>query len=77
MISNGRIIAVTRQSFAVFRFPVMQSTSCFPNIAIITIPAASFINYFRSKGEVESGFIGAERLNSASVLKMILGLKQP
>ena len=45
MISNGRRMAVTRQRFEVFRFPVMQSTFCFPNIAIITTPAASLINY--------------------------------
>ena len=48
MISNGRRMAATRQRFEVFRFPVMQSTFCFPNIAIITIPAASLINYFRA-----------------------------
>ena len=54
MISNGRGMAVTRQRFEVFRFPVIQSTFCFPNIAIITIPAASLINYFRPKGAVES-----------------------
>ena len=44
MISNGRRMAVTsRQRFEVFRFPVIQSTFCFSNIAIITIPAASLI----------------------------------
>ena len=60
-------MAVTRQFFEVFRFPVMQSTFCFSNIAIITIPAASLINYFRPKGAVESVFLGEKRLNSASV----------
>ena len=77
MISNGRRMAVTSQCFEVFRFPVMQSTFCFHNIAIITIPAASLTNSFRPKGAVESVFIGVKRLNSASVYKIILGLKQP
>ena len=67
MISNGRRMAVTRQRFEMFRFPVMQSTFCFSNVAIITIPAASLINYFRPEGAVESVFIGEKRLNSASV----------
>ena len=73
MISNGRRMAVTRQSFEVFRFPVMQSTFCFPNIAIITIPAASLINYLRPKGAVESVFIEEKRLNSASKNCQVLG----
>ena len=60
-------MAVTRQRFEVFRFPVMQSTFCFSNIAIITIPAASLINYLRPKGAVESVFIREKRLNTASV----------
>ena len=51
-------MAVARQRFEVFRFPVMQSTFCFSNIAIITIPAASLINYFTPKGAAESVFIG-------------------
>ena len=51
-------MAVTLQRFEVFRFPVMQSTFCFSNTAVITIPAASLINYFRPKGAVESVFIG-------------------
>ena len=54
-------MAVTRQCFEVFRFPVMQSTFCFCNIAIITIPAASLTNYFRPKGAVESVFIGGKK----------------
>ena len=62
-------MAVTRQRFEVFRFPVMQWTFCFSNMAIITIPAASLINYFRPKGAAESVFIGEKRLNSASVSK--------
>ena len=37
---NGRRMAVTRQRFEVFRFLIMQSTFCFSNVAIITIPAA-------------------------------------
>ena len=40
MISNGR-------SFEMFHFPVMWLTFCFPNIAIITIPAASLKNNFK------------------------------
>ena len=60
-------MAVTRQGLEVFRFPVMQSTFCFINIAIITIPATSLTNYFRPKGAVESVFIGEKRFNSASV----------
>ena len=75
MISNGRRMAVTRQRFEVFRFPVMQSTFCFSNIAIITIPAASLINYFRPKGAVESVFLGEKRLNSASVSENNLRIK--
>ena len=55
-------MAVTRQRFEVFRFPVMQLTFCFSNIAIITIPAASLINYLRPKGAVESVFIREKRL---------------
>ena len=51
-------MAVTRQRFEVFRFPVMQSPFCFFNIALITIPAASLINYFRRKGVLCLGFIG-------------------
>ena len=43
-------MAVTCQRFEMFRFPVMQSTFCFPNIAIITIPVTSLKNYFRPKG---------------------------
>ena len=58
----------------VFRFPLMQSTFCFPNIAIITIPAASLINYFGPKGAVESVFIAEKRLNSASVSENDLNL---
>ena len=68
-------MAVTRQRFEVFRFPVMQSPFCFSNIALITIPAASLLNYFRSKGAVESVFIGGKRLNSASVSENNLGIK--
>ena len=75
MISNGRRMAVTRQRFEVFRFPVMQSTFCFPNVVIITIPAASLINYFRPEGAVESVFIGEKRLNSASVSENNLRIK--
>ena len=75
MISNDRRIAVTRQRFEVFRFPFMQSTFCFSNIAIITIPAASLINYFRPKGAVESVFLGEKRLNSASVSENNLRIK--
>ena len=59
-------MAVTCQCFEVFHFPVMQSTFCFPNIAIIAIPAASLKNYFRPKGVVEFVFRG-KRLDSASV----------
>ena len=73
MISNGRRMAVTRQRFEVFRFPVMQSTFCFPNIAIITIQAAT--NYFRPKGAVESVFIKKKRLNSASVSENNLSIE--
>ena len=68
-------MAVTRQCFEVFRFPVMQSTFCFSNIAIITIPAASLIDYFRPEGAVESVFIGEKRLNSASVSENNLRIK--
>ena len=70
-------MAVTRQRFEVFRFPVMQSMFCFSNIAIITIPAASLLNYFRPKGAVESVFIGKKDLIWRVFLKIILGLKQP
>ena len=59
-------MAVTRQRFEVFRFPVMQSTFCFSNVAIIKIPAASLINYFRPEGAVESVFIG-EKIGSRIV----------
>ena len=68
-------MAVTRQRFEVFRFPVMQSTFCFSNIAIIAIPAASLVNYFRPKGAAESVFIGKKRLNSASVSENNLRIK--
>ena len=68
-------MAVTRQRFEVFRFPVRQSTFCFPNIAIITIPAANLVNYFRPKGAVESVFIGEKILNSASVFENNLRIK--
>ena len=68
-------MAVTRQRFEVFRFPVMQSTFCFPNTAIITIPEASLMNYFRLKGAVESVFIREKRLNSASVSENNLKIK--
>ena len=77
MISNGRRMAVTRQRCEVFRFPVMQSTFCFSNIAIITIPAASLTYYFRPKGAVESVFKGKKDLIRRVFLKIILGLKQP
>ena len=72
-------MAVTRQCFEVFRFPVMQSMFCFSNMAIITIPAASLLNYFRPKGAVESVFIGKKDLPVIwrVFLKIILGLKQP
>ena len=52
-----------------------NSTFCFPNIAIVTIPAASLINYFRPKGAVESVFLGEKRLNSASVPENNLRVK--
>ena len=68
-------MAVTRQCFEVFRFPVIQSTFCFSNIAIISIPAATLINYFRPKGAVESVFIGEKRLNSVSVSEYNLRIK--
>ena len=68
-------MAVTRQRFKMFRLSVMQSTFCFPNIAIITIPAASLINYFRPKGAAEFVFIGGKRLNSASVSETNLKIK--
>ena len=62
MIGNGRRMAVTRQRFIeVFRFPVMQSTFCFSNVTIITIPAASLINYFRPKRAVEFVVIGEKK----------------
>ena len=64
---SRKVVLLVSAFIEVFRFPVMQSTFCFPNRAIITIPAASLINYFRPKGEVESVFIGEKRLNSASV----------
>ena len=67
--------AVTRQRLEMLRFPVMQSTFCFPNVAIITIPAANPINYFRLKGAAESVFIGEKRLNSASVSENNLRIK--
>ena len=70
-------MAVTRQRFEVIRFPVMQSTFGFSNIAIITIPAASLINYFRPEGAVESVFKGKKDLIRRVFLKIILGLKQP
>ena len=70
-------MAVTCQHFEVFSFPVTQSTFCFSNVAIITIPAASLINYFRPEGAVESVFIGEKRLtgNSASVSENNLRIK--
>ena len=78
MISNDRRIAVTRQRFIeVFRFPVKQLTFCFSNVTIITIPAASLINYFRPEGTVQSVFIGKKDLIRRVFLKIILGLKQP
>ena len=76
MISNDTGMAVTRQRFEVFRFPIMQSMLCLPNIAIITIPAACLINYFRPKGAVES-VLGEKRLNSASISENNLRVKQP
>ena len=66
-------MAVARQRF--FCFSVMQSTFGFSNIVIITIPAASLINYFRPKGAVESVFIGEKRLNTASVSENNLRIK--
>ena len=75
MISNGRGMAVACQCLEVFRFPVMQSTFCFPNIEIITVPATSLINYYRPKGAVESVFVGEKRLNSASVPENNLMIK--
>ena len=71
MISNGIRMAVACQCLEVFRFPVMQSTFCFPNIEIITVPA----NYFRPKGAVEFVFVGEKRLNSASVSENNLRIK--
>ena len=65
-------MAVTRQCFEVFRFPVMKSTFCFCNIAIITIPAASLINYFRPKGAVESVFIGGKKTYLRYLLTLLL-----
>ena len=62
-------MAVTRQYFEVFRFLVMQSTFCFPNIAIITIPAASLINYFRPKRAVE--FLNESFYNMRCVVMFI------
>ena len=47
----------------------------FRRAAIITIPAASLINYFRPKGAVESVFIGEKGLNSASVSENNLRIK--
>ena len=64
-------MAVRRQRFEMFRFPVMQSTFRFPNIAFITIQAASLINYFRPKGKAESDLLGEKGLNSASVSSAI------
>ena len=58
-------MAVACQCLEVFRFPVMQSTFCFPNIEIIAVPATSLINYFRPKGAVESVFVGKNRQNCA------------
>ena len=79
IISYGRRLAVTRQRFEVFGFPVVQSAFCSSNIAIITIPAASLINYnFRptaTREQVESVFIGEKILNSASVSETNLRIK--
>ena len=58
-------MAVARQRFEVFRFPVMQSTFCFPNIAIITITAASLTYYFRPKGALLlKKYVGAYETSS-------------
>ena len=53
----------------------MPSVLCFPNITVITIPAAGLINYFRLKGAAESVFIGGKRLNSVSVSENNLRIK--
>ena len=68
-------MAVACQCLEVFRFPVMQSTFCFPSIEIITVPVTSLINYFRIKGAVESVFVGEKRLNSSRVSENNLRIK--
>ena len=68
-------MAVACQCLEVFRFPVMQSTFCFPKIEILTVPATSLINYLRPKGAVESVFVGEKRLNSPSVSENNLRIK--
>ncbi len=57
------------EGLKVFSFSVMQSSFCFPNVNIVTVPAASFVDDLRSLRTVEAVFVRKEGFDAAFVLK--------
>lgn len=57
------------EGLKVFSFSVMQSSFCFPNVNIVTVPAASFVDDLRSLRTVEAVFVRKEGFDAACVLK--------
>ena len=52
-----------------FSFPVVKSSFCFTNVNIIAVPAASFVNDFRSLRTIKVVFVRKEGFDAACVLK--------
>ena len=52
-----------------FSFPVVKSSFCFTNINIIAVPAASFVNDFRSLRTIKAVFVRKEGFDAACVLQ--------
>ena len=48
-----------------FSFPVVKSSFCFTNINIIAVPAASFVNDFRSLRTIKAVFVRKEGFDAA------------
>ena len=60
---------VFSEGLKMFSFPVVKSSFCFTNVNIIALPAASFVNDFRSLRTIKAVFVQKEGFDAACVLK--------
>ena len=51
-----------------FSFPVVKSSFCFTNVNIIAVPAASFVNDFRSLRTIKAVFVRKEGFDAACAI---------